>query len=323
MGWLNAKRSSGSRHVTRRLRELITRGEAACPDQPTMIIVNAQPKNASSDPASCGLKDMCVHAFTEKFLALFGATSFHPLKMQMSAGAERQHDGEIERAVLRRLGAREPQAVLEIGAGRSYPQQSQCQGVPYLSRKLAGITCESGMSILCSDLIGMHEKVVFFLHRGGVLSTAGQTVVDASLPVSELVTQGRVVTIAPLSSEASKTPMLTGLAESAKAVCRSEIERVFVRPALDPELERVAFGLTCVPQVDFCALGQFADNSMDVVFARHVNPYISQTGSLPRVMKACERVLRNGGEALLHVDGEPLLIGEKRDNQTLWRRQER
>jgi hypothetical protein len=30
-------------------------------------------------------------------------------------------------------------------------------------------------------------------------------------------------------------------------------------------------------------------------------------------------VLRNGGEAILHVDGQPLLIGEKRGAHTSWR----
>jgi hypothetical protein len=284
-----------------------------------MIVVHAQPKNDPLAPAHAGLKDTRVAAFTERFLSLFGATSFHPLKMAISAGVERLHDSTIERAVLRRLASAEPQTFLEIGAGRSYPQQSQCQGIPYLARSLAEIASGDRVKVICSDLIGMNEKVVFFLHRGGVLSTAGQTLVDPFLPTSELATRGESVTITPLAAEARGYATLTDLIESAKAVCRRDVEQVFVRPALDPELERSVFGLSCVPQVDFRVLDQFTDASVDLVFARHMNPYVSQIGSLPLVMQACERVLRNGGEAILHVDGQPLLIGEKRGAHTSWR----
>lgn len=286
-----------------------------------MLGTHAQISLGSADPVHCGLKDARTQTFTKTFLSLFGATSFLPLKIQIAAGVERLHDAQIERAVLRRMDLGQEQTCLEIGAGRSYPQRSQCQGSPYLARALAEIVRDSSVTLVSSDLIGLNEKVVFFLDRAGVLSTHGQTVVDSSLPISQIATHNGSVTIEPLSSEAMSYPPLRTLVESAEAGSRHHIERVFVRPAFDPELERAAFGLLCVPQVDFRVLGQFADSSVDVVFARYLNPYISQSGSLPLVMQACERVLRSGGDAILHVDGEALLIGEKRDAHTLWRRQ--
>jgi hypothetical protein len=285
-----------------------------------MIVTKGPSSNASTTPVENGLKDARLMAATETLLALFGATSLHPLKMQLSAGLERLHDVTIERAVLRRIDAQEPQTFLEIGAGRSYPQQSLSQGVPYLARSLGQIASGTNKSVICSDLIGVHEKVVFFLHRGGILSTHGQTLIDATLPVSELVVEKGRVAIAPLVADGMQHPELVEPTQTAEVFCRQKVERVFVRPALDAELERSLFGLSCVPQVDFCTLAQCADNSIDVLFARHVNPYIVEAGDLPLIMSAVARVLSEGGEAILHVDGKAPYLGEKRDGLTTWNR---
>lgn len=255
------------------------------------------------------------------YLSLFGAQHLQSgLGFQAHAGSQRDCDAHIASVGFSRICENEnSQSFLEIGCGRSYPQSSKDQGVPHLSRRLVEFASSMGkdFSLRCSDLLGPDEKVVFFLDRNGGLSSYGNTIVSSRLPISIFKQGGR--SLEPLSKIDAEDSDIFIARRQTEELLKTKFEKIFVRPALDPELEERLYGINCDHRVDYRNLRQYQPNQFDFVYSRYLNPSsVEALGALDDLKSAVARVSNDSGQAIIHIDGNELLQGAKIAGKMFW-----
>ena len=260
----------------------------------------------------------------------------------------REKDAEIFSLIENRISVHDftngPLRVLEVGSGISLPLVSGIEGdnsigdegAPWFSRALKAHFGDK-IEVTASDLQHESFQVSLNLYIEGQLALSCATTPSIKIPDNfnfELPYEAYAMRMpsfdkklfcanrAPLSSiDLANT--IDGCSLSRLKQCASSIGldvkdpriEFSLLPLIQVQMEKKLFGIEYRPGVDLLALGDnFASNSFDVVFGRHLFPVLEEERDrLANIGESIKSVIKFDGISHLQFDlsPEPLIISHR------------
>jgi hypothetical protein len=251
--------------------------------------------NACFDPEK-------LNTFEDKILNFYGASSISR-HIKFLSGYNREVDSIIENEILERLEklkAGHKLRVLEIACGRTLPRD-EYYGAPWLSRRLSA-AFPNEMELVSSDLTNYLN--VCSVDRNGILHYF-----DVHVPIERrdsVVSDFKVISseevserIRPFYKKEEDWDFILN-----RFIKPRHSENWFIRPQIDPIIERTVFGLKIYTGVNMTKLSETIppDKKFDVIFGRNLTPPAEDNNEVGRTIKSCRSFLARAGCGYIQFD---------------------